>query len=171
MLAAYLLIYIPVGLFVVAFLYETLLSFRRLKDVKRGRGGYVDATWEVTHTLLIFGVVMLFMLFTKAIDQLASAVFLSTLLAGLALATRAFFYIYIFYVRSPKARLGFADWAFALSHVAAALLLVVTVIQATWFLMTAQPPLNSQFVAPFMFGLVFVVGACIVPMLTIYRRP
>ena len=55
-----LLIYVPIVLFVVAFLYETWLSFRRLRPAaaRKQRSGYVDATWEITHTLLVFAVVM-----------------------------------------------------------------------------------------------------------------
>ncbi len=49
----YVLFLAPVLLFVAAFLYETWLSFMRLKNPKKGRTSYLAATWEVTHTLLV----------------------------------------------------------------------------------------------------------------------
>jgi cytochrome bd-type quinol oxidase subunit 2 len=165
----YALIYLPIVLFVAAFLYETFLSFMRIKYPKKNIYTYVDATWEITNTLLVFGVVMLIMLFTQSLDVLAPMIFLSTLLAGLALIIRAACYIYIFYVKNDPRSIGVVDWLFALSHVVAALLLVVTVIQATLFLFTKHPVANDQFVPYFIPGLVVVMGLCIVPIARLYR--
>ena len=78
MTGVYLLIYVPILLFVLAFLYETYLSFARLFNKSKGRGGYVEATWEVTHTLLVFGVVMMLMLYTGVIDKISDAIFIPT---------------------------------------------------------------------------------------------
>lgn len=169
MLWAYVLIYVPILLFVIAFLYETFLSFARLKNQKAGRSHYVDATWEVTHTLLIFGVVMLLMLFTKRIDEIASAIFLPTFLAAVALVVRSICYLYIFYVRKAKVT-SVVDWLFAVSHLVAALLLVVVVVKATWYLLTAQPEANLQFIPAFLPGLALVLGLCIVPVAVLYRN-
>lgn len=168
MIGAYILIYLPILLFVLAFLYETFFSVVRLRGGKKGGNAYVDATWEVTNTLLVFGVVMLLMLFTKSIDVIASAIFVSTLLAGGALLVRAACYLYIFYVRKSN-RIGAVDWLFALSHIAAALLLVVTVIKSTWILFTKHPEANLQFIPYFIPGLVFVLALCALPMMQLYR--
>lgn len=167
MISAYLLIYIPILLFVLAFLYETLLSFVRLRNKPRS-GAYVDATWEVTNTLLIFGVVMLLMLFTQSLDVIAASIFTPTLLAGAALLVRAACYIYIFYVRGSN-KIGPIDWLFALSHVCAALALVVTVAKATWLLTTRHPAANLQFIPYFMPGLIVVLLLCSVPLVRLYR--
>ena len=86
MIGALILFLVPLVLFVAAFLYETYLSFVRLKNPKAGRTGYVNATWEVTHTLLVFTVVMLLMLFSSSLEKLADVMFLSTFLAATALA-------------------------------------------------------------------------------------
>lgn len=169
MLAVYLLIYTPIILFVLAFLYETYLSFARLFRPRSRGSGYVAATWEVTNTLLVFGVVMLLMLFTRSIDIIAGAIFLPTMLAGVCLIARAACYIYIFYVKSSRT-IGLVDWLFALLHVAAALSLVVTVILATVVLATKHPIANTQFVAPFIPGLIFVLGLCAVPVLRLYKN-
>lgn len=169
MIAAYILIFTPILLFVLAFLYETFLSLMRLRATnKKNSFPYVDATWEVTNTLLVFGVVMLLMLFTRSLDVLASAIFLSTLLAGLALLLRAICYIYIFYVKTSK-KIGFVDWLFAFTHIAAAGLLVVTVLRAVWVLATKHPIANLQFLPYFWPGLCFVMAICLIPMVRLYR--
>ncbi len=167
MIGALILFLVPTLLFVIAFLYETYLSFARLKDPKKGKQQYVSATWEVTHTLLIFAVVMLMMLFTKNIDGISSAIFLSTFIAAFALIVRLICYVYIFYVRK-KNKITAVDWVFALSHVVAALFLVVTVVKALWYLYKNNPEVNSQFIPYFIPGLLVVIALCAVPMLTIY---
>lgn len=168
MIWAYILIYVPILIFVLAFLYETYLSFVRLKYPKRGKEGYLSATWEVTHTLLVFGVVMLLMLFTKSIDQIATAIFVSTFWAAIFLGLRGALYIYIFYVRKVPT-INVIDWMFAFTHVAAALLLVVTVLQASWFIFTEQPEANLQFIPVFLPGLFLILGITAIPLMTLYK--
>lgn len=168
MIGAYLLIYIPILLFVVAFLYETFLSLARLRGPYSTKHGYVDATWEVTNTLLVFGVVMLLMLFTRSIDVIASAIFTSTLIAGTALLVRSACYLYIFYVKTSR-KVGLVDWLFASSHLVAALALVVTVIEATIVLFTKHPIANLNFIPYFLPGLVFVLALCAIPLAKLYN--
>lgn len=167
MVGVYLLIYVPILLFVLAFLYETYLSFARLFNKTKGRKGYVEATWEVTHTLLVFGVVMMLMLFTGVIDKISDAIFVPTFLAAVALGLRGICYIYLFYISESKKR-TWVDWLFAISHVVAALLLVVVVALFTWFLYSTNPAANTQFVAPFTIGLVFLLAVIGLPLTYLY---
>ncbi len=169
MIVVYLLFLLPLIIFVLAFLYETLLSFLRLKRKKAGKQGYVSATWEVTHTLLIFTVVVLLMMFSNSIDEIADAIFLSTFIAALALCVRAISYIYIFYVRDAKAKTNWVDWTFALSHVVAALFLVITVIEALWYLIKNRPEANEQFLPLYLPGLFLVLALCAVPIFVLYK--
>ena len=165
----YILFLVPVTLFVLAFLYETWLSFARLKGAKYGRAGYVAATWEFTHTLLVFAVVMLLMTFTHRLTDLANSLFIPIFAAGLALGLRAAAYLYIFYVRSAQAKIGWVDWAFAFLHSTAAVLLVVTVCKALWFIITEQPEANTQFFPLFVPGLLLTLAVCILPIIVVYR--
>lgn len=168
MLAAMVLFITPVLLFVVAFLYETYLSFKRLKNPKFGSDGYISATWEVTHTLLVFAVVMLLMLFSSSIDDISKVILLPVFWAGTALSIRAALYIYIFFVRkSPK--ITWVDWSFAFSHILAALLLVLVVLKSLFFVYKNKPEVNSQFIPYFMPGLMIVLVVCFVPLLYLYR--
>lgn len=168
MTAAVILFVVPVLLFVLAFLYETYISFRRLYRPKSSRYNYVSATWEVTHTLLVFAVVMLLMMFTDSIDGIADAIFLAAFIAAAALAIRAVLYIYIFYVRKQN-KIDWADWMFAVLHPVAALFLVIVVIQSLWYLHTSHPAANSQFLPYFIPGLVSVIAICALPILALYK--
>lgn len=168
MVGALILIVVPVLLFVLAFLYETFISFKRLFQPKYSRESYVSATWEVTNTLLVFAVVMLLMLFTKVIDDISSAIFTSTFVAATAMLVRSVCYLQIFYVRK-KQKISWVDWVFALSHVVAALSLVVTVAKALWFLYDKNPPVNSQFIPVFIPGLIFILAIVSIPMLMLYK--
>lgn len=165
----YILFLVPLVLFVSAFLYETWLSFVRLKNPAKGRAGYVTATWETTHTLLVFTVVMLLMTFTQALDQLAAAIFWPTFIAAVFLGLRAVAYIYIFYVRKETKRTNWIDWFFAFTHVGAALFLVLTVIKALLFIWQENPAANTQFFPVFIPGLILVLAITALPLLSIYR--
>lgn len=169
MISALILFLVPVTLFVIAFLYETYLSFRRLNKPKAGRYGYLSATWEITHTLLVAGIVMLVMMFTSVLDNLSSAIFVATFLAAVALGVRAVLYIYIFYVRGNKIKTNYIDWAFAITHVLAAVLLIVVVLQALWFLYKNNPPANNQFLPYFIPGLVIILAITILPIIYLYK--
>ncbi|MBL8121722.1 hypothetical protein JNM87_03160 [Candidatus Saccharibacteria bacterium] len=165
----YVLFLTPLVLFVSAFLYETWLSFARLKNPKKGRAGYVTATWEVTHTLLVFTVVMLLMTFTQSLTALARSLYWSTFVAAVFLGLRAVAYLYIFYVRRDTKRINAIDWFFAITHVGAAIFLVVTVLQALVFIWTKDPVANTQFFPAFVPGLLLVLALCAVPLATVYR--
>lgn len=168
MITALILFLTPTLLFVFTFLYETYLSFFRLKNQSKGKYGYVSATWEVTHTLLVAGVVILLMLLTHDITDLSAAIFTSTFIAGIALSMRSALYCYIFFVRKTS-KINFVDWLFALSHVVAALFLVVTVLKALWFIYDHAVTINTQFYPYFIPGLIATVALCAVPIITLYK--
>ena len=169
MISAVVLFIIPVVLFVATFLYETYLSFRRLKNPKAGKSGYLSATWEITHTLLVAAVVMLVMMFTASLDKLSSAIFLATFSAAVALGIRAVLYIHIFYVRNNQSKTNWIDWTFAMTHVAAAGLLVTVVVQALWFIYKNNPTANTQFIPYFVPGMIFVLLVTAAPIIVLYK--
>lgn len=156
-------------LFVVAFLYETWLSFVRLRHLDKGRSGYVAGTWEVTHTLLVFAVVMLLMTFTQDLTAMAEVLFWPTFIAAIFLGLRAALYLYIFYVRQPNHKPSITDWLFAFMHVGAAGFLVATVVEALVYIGTYNPVANTQFFPAFIPGLVLVLALCVIPLVVIYR--
>ncbi len=169
MISAIILFVVPVLLFVIAFLYETYLSFLRLKKPKAGKAGYVNATWEVTHTLLVAAVVMLVMMFTSSIEGLSAAIFVATFLAAVALGVRAVLYIYIFYARDNNIRTNWIDWSFAITHIIAAIFLVIVVLQALWFIYKNNPVANTQFLPYFIPGMLLVLAVTSLPILFLYK--
>lgn len=169
MIAALTLFLIPVVLFVTAFLYETYLSFRRLKNPKSSKTGYVSATWEVTHTLLVAAIVMLVMMFTSSLEELSSAIFIATFIAAVALGIRAVLYIFIFYVRDNPKIVNWIDWCFAFTHVFAAVFLVIVVLQALWFLYQNNPTANTQFLPYFIPGMIVILLVTLFPILFLYK--
>lgn len=164
---ALILFLVPVGLYVLAFLYETYLSFERLFRHNSAGRGYVAATWEITHTLLVFAVVMLLMMYSQVIDALSATIFSAAFLALAALTIRACVYLYVFFVKKIT-RIGVPDVIFALSHVVAAGLLLLTVYQAVNFIVTIHPPANSQFLPYFIPGLLLVVAVTVLPIVWLY---
>lgn len=165
----YIIFLVPVLLFVAAFLYETWLSFVRLNNPRKGRAGYVGATWEVTHTLLVFSVVMLIMTFTQDLVNLADKLFWTTFIAAIALGLRAVLYLYIFYGRANQTKINWLDWLFAFLHVIAAGFLVVTVVNALLYIWQENPVANTQFFPVFIPGLALVIAVCIIPMISLYK--
>jgi hypothetical protein len=57
---------------------------------------------------------------------------------------------------------------FAISHIVAALLLVVTVVKALLYIYQNNPPVNSQFIPYFIPGLLVVLAISAIPILTLY---
>lgn len=167
MIGALVLFLVPTVLYVVAFLYETYLSFTRLRSSSKQGTGYVTFTWETTHTLLVFAVIMLMMMYSQVIDGLASSIFTVAFLALAGLTVRAGLYLYLFFVkRSTSVSVG--DWLFALTHVITAILLVAVVYQAVHFVITNNPPVNSQFLPYFVPGLMLVVAVTFLPIIWLY---
>ena len=169
MAAFYTVFLVSIVLFLAAFLYETWLSFRRLAKPKTGREGYVSATWEVTHTLLVFALITLLMTFTQDLVNLASSIFWPAFLAAIALGLRAVVYLYIFYVRRSAVHRNLVDWIFALSHLVAAVFLVLTAAKALWFIGQYHPVANTQFLPVFIPGLILTMAVCIIPAIVLYR--
>ena len=129
----------------------------------------MQATWEITHTLLVFSLVMLLMLHTANLSALARVLFMPAFIAAFALSVRAFCYVYIFYVRDTKAPTDWFDWLFAISHGAALLTLALTAYRAVDFLRQPNLVVNHQFLGYFVPGLFVILAICTVPMVMLYK--
>ncbi len=167
MIAVYALIYVPILLFVIAFLYETYLSIIRLNGKNNG-SSYVDATWETTHTILVFGVVMMIMLFTRNLDVIASYLFLPAFTAISFLFLRGICYLQIFYTRQTSSKQSLVDWIFMLSHLGAAVSLVWAVVAFSYVLLSKDVVANTQFIPAFLVGLVIILSIVILPLTYLY---
>ena len=169
-------LYFPVifgvlAVYLVAFSYETILSWRRLRRAATGRAGYVDATWEITHTLLVFGFTLFMITYSQALPDIAPVIFFPVLLTGVALALRAALYLYIFYIRSSRRRQGLVDYLFALAHLLIIGGLLTSVIAGTMKIQALNASPNLAYFGSLLPGLFVTLAICAWPLWRLYRRP
>ncbi|HEX4662414.1 MAG TPA: hypothetical protein VH144_02265 [Candidatus Saccharimonadales bacterium] len=118
---AYLVVLIPLLAYLLAFSYETILSLLRLSKTYQRRHkyqGYAHATWEITHTLLVFSFTSFFVLFSPLVVELADRAYLPLFATGILFAIRGLLYLYLFYVATDDKPHPVWDALFALSHLA-----------------------------------------------------
>lgn len=170
-LLAYLIILTPLIAYLAAFSYETVLSCARLsRSYQRSHRyqGYAHATWEITHTLLIFSFTGFFVLFSPLAEQLSERAYVPLFLAGALFAIRGVIYLYMFYVVDDKKTRPFWDWLFALSHVsllAALVWAVFTVVKLVIDVPTTPLVELLPIVAP---PIVLVLIISAIPLLRLY---
>lgn len=163
---------IPILSYVPLFLYETYMSFNRLKAPAKKHGGYLNVTWEVTHTLLIIGVNYFIWLYADIISEVGKAVYWGLIVAGAGFIVRAIYYLYLFYVLEPAKRKRtpmVSDYIFALSHVVTLFGLVYTIVRTLIVLFTNDFSVNTQFVPYLWPGLILTFGLCALPMVSVYK--
>jgi H+/Cl- antiporter ClcA len=169
MLLAWTFVLVPLVLFLLAFVVELFMSFKRLSNNKPN-GSYLNATWEVTHTFLVVSVALFVALFSANLTDLASASFLGFFVTAVFAGLRGAAYIYLFYVRSGAQRKvrNWVDWAFAFTHVGMVLgvLLLLLGLVPKLFQIDLQP--DTSFV-PWMWpGLILVLALCVPPIVSLY---
>lgn len=168
---AYAFVLLPILIYLPFFFVETWASFQRIGKEMPTSDDYLHLTWEMTHTLLIVGVNYFIWLFASIIVTVGQAVYWGLITAGALYIVRAIAYVYIYYGAGAKKKLhnGWADWLFAVSHIAIIVCLLYVVIRATIVLITNSHTINTQFL-PWMYpGLVFMVIICTIPLMRIYK--
>lgn len=169
MLLAWTFILVPLVLFLLAFVVELFMSFKRLSNNKAD-GSYLGATWEMTHTFLVVSVALFVSLFSNNLTELAKASFLGFFIVAVFAGLRGAAYIYIFYIRSGAQRKvrNWIDWSFALTHVGMVLgvLVLLAGLVPKLFQIDLQP--NTAFI-PWMWpGLILVLVLCVPPIASLY---
>ncbi len=165
----YIVVLVPLLLYLAAFIYETFLSFKRLRNPKKGRAGYVGGAWELLILLLLFCALVMLVTFTQDLIRLADTLFWTTFIAAIALGLRAVAYLYIFYGRANQYKINWMDWTFAFMHLIAAVFLVITAVNAMLFIWQNNPVANTQFFPIFIPGLALLIAVCIIPMVVLYK--
>lgn len=168
-------LYFPVmfgvlAVYLLAFSYETILSWRRLRRPAAGRAGYVDVTWEITHTLLVFAFTLFMITYSQALPEIAPTIFLPVLLSGVTLGLRAALYLYIFYIRSPRHRSGLADYLFALTHLLIIGSIVTSVIAGIMKIQSLGASPNLAYFGSLLPGLFVTLIICSWPLWRLYHR-
>lgn len=170
MLLAWLFVLVPLVLYLAAFVVEAVMSFKRLSNPKSGRG-YLDATWEITHTFLVVSLAFFINLFSQNLTDIARASFVGLFLAAIFIGARGLMYIYIFYLRPAKKATtrNWADWLFAVSHLGIVAGVVVLLVQLLPVLFRTHLVANTNFI-PWMWpGLVIVLALCLLPIMSLYH--
>lgn len=169
--AAYTVVLIPLVAYILAFGYETILSLLRLSKKYQRRHryqGYAHATWEITHTLLIFSFTAFFVLFSPLVVKLAEHAYLPLFATGVLFAVRGVLYLYLFYVVTDDKPRPFWDWLFALTHLGL-LTTLLWAIAVVWGIIAANPvtPLTDMvwLVAP---PVALVLAVSFIPLLRLY---
>lgn len=158
------------AIYLLAFGYETVLSFWRLRRTPNGRAGYVDATWEVTHTLIVYVFTLFMITYSSALPDLAPSLFWPVLLTGVFLLTRAGLYLYIFYIRPAKRRVGLADYGFALSHLLILVGLLIAFVVAVSHIIQLNATPNLAYFGPLLPGLAVTLLVSVWPLWRLYRQ-
>ena len=167
MIEAWILIGLPLVLYIITFIVELITSVTRLFN-HRSIGNYLDATWEITFTFLILAVVNMANLFSSNIEQLADAFFTGIFIVGGAIVVRAILYLVLFYIRTDQTKRTWLDWIFALSHLGIITGLAIVLTEFIPMLNTETLIPNTQFL-PYMWGgLIVVVLLCSIPLSRLY---
>lgn len=167
----YCMILIPIILYVLGFGYETILSIQRAgsKELKKGEA-FAHATWEITHTSLIYAFVVFMITHASLLPLIATQTILPLSIFMIALMLRGVLYLYLFYGDIAVTKIN-RLWhiLFAFTHVASlgAILWAATTV-AVEIMQRHFIPDNDGVIAS---AIVFVpvILICIIPIYWAYR--
>jgi hypothetical protein len=162
---AFLFILVPLGLYLLAFSYETYAAFRRLVT----HSAYLNATWEITHTLLVLALTNFTWLCSDAMVAVGQAAYWGLITAAAAFVVRGILYVYLFFAAVGQKR-PLADWLFALSHAVMLGGLLWATIVAFQKLSSIPYTINEQLI-PYMWpALIAALVICAIPIWQSYKR-
>lgn len=169
MFAALLFILVPLTLFLLAFVIETIMSFKRLTNNKAD-GSYLSATWETTHTFFVVAVAMFVSIFSDNLTELAKAGFIGLIIIVIFAGLRGAAYLQLFYIRSAAKRniRNWVDISFSLTHVGMIVGVVVLLVGLLPEMARISPQPNTSFIPWLIPGLLLVLALCVPPILSLY---
>ncbi len=151
------------------FLVEVYISLRRIgKPLDQG-GEYLHATWEATHTFLILGINYFMWLYSSAIVDVASSVFIPLISFGAVFIVRAILYLHLFYIKKPTKPNLLIDWIFAICHIIM-LICVTWVAIATIDILRSSNYTSNDILLPLIYpGLFLMIPLVSVPLYFLYK--
>lgn len=167
MYSGLILFLIPIFIYVVLFSYETILSLKKAL-IRNSKRNYVEITWEMTHTLLIIGLILYFVFYSDSLYAISEYIFPAAFIAGSFLVMRGILYTYIFYV-SKDLHNRIVDWLFFLSHLGALASLGLVATRMILFVVRNHPSSNSNFLPYFIPGEILTLALILGPMYFLYR--
>ena len=161
-LTLFIFVLVPLTLYILLFCIETAWSVLRM--FRASEAVYFRNTWEITHTLLIFGINSFLWLYSSSIPMLAQRVSAPLLIVATAFLVRAGVYMHLFYIR--ETRIG--GWVFACTNVVL-LSGIVTVVMSVFGAIDGGLWSQNTAIVPYLWpGLVVTLSVCAIPMLHVY---
>ncbi len=165
----YSLILVPLVLYVVAFSFETYMSIKRLFTKHYSQGaGYIHATWEVTHTLLVYSFIIFMTSHSEILPQLAPIIFLPVSIIAIGLMLRAALYLYLFYGQDTPRAPKLSHILFALCHIVPLAALAYVIKMVALYLWWSGFTPSTQYIWAVVIGFVVTVGFCVIPLTRLY---
>ena len=166
----YVLILLPVIAWLAAFGYETWLVLGRSGSGNYSLGAaHNDASWEITHTFLVYAFTVFLISYADALIVLDRVLFLPACIFMISLIARGCLYLYLSYGERIK-HIIFWYNLFALSYVVTIVSvfsgLVGVVVNLRLYAFTPSTD-NIGIVA---IGFVLTSALCAVPILTAFRQ-
>lgn len=165
----YSLILVPLAFYALAFGYETYMSIARLVGNAYSRGAtYVHATWEVTHTLLVYSFVIFITTHSNMLPQLAPVMFVPVSIVATLLMIRAALYLYLFYGEENPRAARLLHSLFAVCHIVPFMALIwgFIAVYGTVSRLSLEPMTDNLWII--FAGLVITASFCAIPLARLY---
>ncbi len=167
----YALILIPALAWVATFGRETWLALKRSETGDYSAGvAHVHASWEITHTLLVFSFTVFLISHADALVFLDTALFMPVCVFMISLITRGCLYLYLFYAETiPRPALWHS--LFAITHIVSLVAILTGLIVVTANLLTYSffSP-NTENLPIVTVGFVLTFAVCAVPIWAAYHQ-
>lgn len=163
----YVLLVTLIVLYAAGYLYETVMSFVRLKSVKREL--YPKASWEIIHTTLVLAFATFMITHGPMLPEIAPFIAIPFMIALLGFFLRAACQLIIFFGRKDSRKHSWVDWAFALTHVVILVAFLYAVVAVALYLFTHPLNVLTDMFGWFLPGLLIGIAINLVPIIYIFR--
>lgn len=163
----YILLITLIVLYAAGYLYETIMSFVRLKTTKREM--YPNASWEVIHTTLVIAFATFMITHGPMLPELAPLILVPFMIALLGFFLRATCQMLIFFGRQDSRRHSWIDWCFAFSHLVILIPFLYAVITTAVYLLTHPLNVLTGMFGWFIPGLLLGIALNLVPIVYIFH--
>ncbi len=160
---------LPILIYVVMFLIEIIVSFRRIGKPLNTGGEYLHATWEITHTFLILGITYFIWLYSSAIVDVSRKVFNPLIIFGAVFIIRAILYLYLFYIKKPSRPNLLIDWTFAICHAIMLICAIWVAVLVINVMQNSNYKVNESLLPLFYPGLILTIPIISIPLYFLYR--
>lgn len=166
----YTLILLPVIGWVAAFGYETWLALGRSEsgDFHKGEA-YMHASWEITHTLLVYAFTVFLISHADALSVLDRTLFLPVSAFMITLMVRGCLYMYLFYGEHIKHQQLWHN-VFAITYVVSMVTIIAGAVGVLLTLVTFRVTPNTDHLPLITAGFFLTSFVCVLPIWSAYHQ-